>query len=350
MAFLEFNNVKISAVCACVPKNISKNAELTELMSEDEIEKMVKSIGIHEKRFVDDHVTSSDLCFHAAEDLIQTLSIDRESVDVLIFLSQTPDYITPATAPILQDRLGLSQNTACFDINLACSGYVYALSTAFLYASQPHVNRVLLLNGETFSKIVSKRDKVNYPLYGDAGTATLVEKSHKNSKSFFSLNSDGSGKDSVIVPAGGFRNPSSKETLQENEKEDGNFRNDHQVFMNGVDVFNFTMMRVPKAIKDLLKKTEMKLDEVDQIVFHQANKFMTDFFVKKLKFDLDKTPYCLGKYGNTSSCSVPLTLASEFSSEHARKNVVLSGFGGGLSWATALLNMEECSTYKVQEI
>jgi len=349
MASIKFNNVGISAISACVPKNIVDNKTLINILPEEEVVKTIENIGIKEKRFVDKNVCSSDLCFKAAEKLFSDNTIDRNSIDALIFLSQTPDYKIPATAPILQERLGLPKTTLCFDMNLGCSGYVFALSTAFAYASLNGVNRVLLLVGETFSKITSPLDKVNAPLYGDCGTATLVEKGNFD-ESYFILYSDGSGKDTVIIPAGECRNPTSIENLKEVEMEDGNIRSGHQIFMDGMDVFNFAISVVPKSIKEILTLTQNSLESIDYIIFHQANKFMTDFFAKRLKYSLDKVPYCIDKYGNTSSASIPLTLASELkSSDINNKKIILCGFGAGLSWGTVLIKFSQCHISSIIE-
>ena len=240
MAKIMYKNVGISAISACVPKNTSSNYDLHGLMPEEEIEKMVNSIGIKEKRFVDDNVCASDLCFKAAEKLFADNEIDRKSIDLLLFLSQTPDYKIPATSPSLQHRLGLPKSTACMDLSLGCSGYIYGLSTAFAYASIDGINRVLLLVGDTFSKIVNPKDKVNAPLYGDAGTATLIEKEN-NSSSYFLLNSDGKGEDAVKIPSGGYRFPVKAEDLTETVREEGNIRSNLEIYMNGMDVFNFAI-------------------------------------------------------------------------------------------------------------
>ena len=349
MATIKFNNVGISAISACVPKTIVDNKTLVDILPEEEVIKTIENIGIKEKRFADKDVCSSDLCFKAAEQLLNDNNIDRNSIDALIFLSQTPDYKIPATAPILQHRLGLPKTTLCFDMNMACSGYVYALSTAFAYASLQGINRVLLLVGETFSKITSPLDKVNAPLYGDAGTATLVEKGGF-SDSHFTLYSDGSGKDAVIIPAGGYRNPTTQDNLKEVEKEDGNIRSEHQIFMDGMDVFNFALSVVPRSIKEMINIAQITLDDVDYIIFHQANKFMTDFFVKKLKYPLAKVPYCIDRYGNTSSASVPLTIVSELKTDDLKgKKIILCGFGAGLSWATAFMEINNCNVSPIIE-
>lgn len=337
MAFLKFNNIGISAMSACVPKNIRKNSDLTYLMKGEELENLINTIGIKETRVSEPKVCASDLCYYAATELLETLKIPKESIDVLIFMSQDGDYKIPATAPSLQHRLGLPKSTAAFDINLSCSGYIYALSTAFAYASQDGINRVLLLDGETFSKLISMKDKSNAPLYGDAGTASLIEKGNFGN-SYFSLNSDGSGIDVLKIDAGGARNRTTSGNLAEVEVEDGNFRSPHQLYMDGMEVFNFAMMNVPKDIKSLLSFAGKELIDMDLIVFHQANKFMTDYFVKRLKYDINKVPYSIDRFGNTSSASIPLTCITEITGK-LRKNVVMTGFGAGLSWGSVLMDL-----------
>ena len=349
MANIKFDSAKIVAVSACVPKNVSSNLKPMYSATEQELRKSVDTIGIREKRFADDDVCASDLCYAAAKKLFTDNDIDPSTIDVLLFLSQTPDHKIPATSPILQHRLGLSKDTACLDLGLGCSGYVYALSTAFAYASMNGVNRVLLLVGDTFSKIVNQEDKINAPLYGDAGTATLVEKD-TSSEAFFHLMSDGSGFDSVILPAGQCRLPYSNETIKVNEDEGGSKRSDSQLYMNGMDVFNFTLRVVPKAIRQVLDFSEKSLEVVDLIILHQANKFITDFLIKKLKYDISKVPYCLEKYGNTSSPSIPLTISSELSKNSSDKsNIVLCGFGAGLSWGSVILDLNGAKISEVVE-
>lgn len=334
---------------ACVPKNIVSNRDLGYLIPESDIEKTIENIGIEERRVVDEDVCASDLCYKAAKQLIEDNDIDSNSIDVLLFMSQTSDYRIPATAPILQHRLGLAKETACLDLSLGCSGFVYALSTAFAYASMEGVNRVLLLDGETFSKIVNKRDKVDWPLYGDGATATLIEKGDFESSTFI-LQSDGSGEEAVKIFGGGMRNPVKTESVVEKEREEGNIRNDLEIYMDGMDVFNFAMSVVPKGVKEIAKITETTLDDIDWLVFHQANKFMTDFFAKRLKFNMDKVPYCIQKYGNTSSTSVPLTIVSELHDKiKDGDRVVMCGFGAGLSWATARVVFNGCHISPVIE-
>ena len=348
MATIRYEGVGIRAMSACVPRQVVSNKDLGYLIAEEEIEKTIENIGVVERRVVDDDVCASDLCYKAAEKLLEDNSIDPASIDVLLFMSQTSDYRIPATAPLLQHRLGLSTDTLCMDLSLGCSGYIFALSAAFAYASMKGVHRVLLLDGETFSKIVNRRDKVDWPLYGDGATATLVEKGDF-APSTFILKSDGSGRDAVII-RDGMRNKITPESCIEREEEDGNIRNGLEVFMDGMTVFNFAMKRVPKSIKEILEESGCTFEDVDWLVFHQANKFMTDFFTRKLKFDPAKVPYCIQKYGNTSSTSVPLTIVSELHDKlRDGHRVIMSGFGAGLSWATANIVFNKCTISPVIE-
>lgn len=346
MAIIKYKNVGIRAMSACVPKNIVYNKDLGYLIPEEEIEKTIQNIGVVERRVVDDDVCASDLCYKAALKLMEDNNIDPQSIDVLLFMSQTADYRIPATAPILQHRLGLSNETLCLDLSLGCSGFVFALSTAYAYANMGL--RVLLLDGETFSKIVNRRDKVDWPLYGDGATATLIEQGDFE-ESVFILKSDGSGKDAVIIHDG-MRNKITPESCVEKEEEEGNIRTGLEVFMDGMAVFNFAMKRVPKGIKEIVEVSGTTMEDIDWLVFHQANKFMTDFFTKKLKFNPEKVPYCIQKYGNTSSTSVPLTIVSELHDKlKDGDRVVMSGFGAGLSWGTVRIVFNGCKISPIIE-
>lgn len=339
-----FSGIKITGLSSCVPRKIVQNNESSCNMTSEEVRKLIENIGIKERRIADNDVTASDLCYRAGETLIEKLQIDRSEINALVFMSQTPDYLIPATAPILQSRLGLSHETACFDLGLACSGYVYALFVCYSLLQNRAINNVLLLDGETFSKHTNYLDKVNYPLYGDAGTATLISKCNNEDISYFSLNTDGSGYKAVIIESGAYRNPIDKEGLETISRGNGNSGRSNDIYMDAIEVFNFTMREVPKSVKKILSEAQMTINEVDYYCFHQANKFMTDFFAKKLKIPLEKMLYSLDVFGNTSSASIPLTL-----SHHQRnwskdpKRVLLSGFGGGLSWANAIITIEDAA-------
>ena len=321
------------------------------MMSDEEIQKAIQNIGIEERRIAEQDVCSSDLCFRAAQQLMTDNSIDPQSIDVLLFVSQTSDYHQPATAAVLQHKLGLSKNTIAFDINLACSGYVFGLSTAYAYLQNEGINRVLLLVGETMSKIVSRYDKVNTPLFGDAGTATLIEKGEWFGKSLFSLHTDGKGAEVMMIPDGGFRNPVTEDSFIEETDANGDKRTRLQFRMDGMAVFNFGMSEEPRDVKNIVEAAGMELSDIDLLIYHQANKFMTDFFTKWLKFDKAKTPYSIRKFGNTSSASIPLTIVTELKNAYPeRSNVILSGFGAGLSWGSALVNLTHCKISELVEL
>ena len=338
MALLKFNNVGMTAIAACVPPKVYDNHRLKDIIPEDDVEKLIKSIGIEERRFTEPDVTSSDLCFKAAQRLMEDNHIAPESIDMLLFLSLTADYVVPPTSSVLQHRLGLPQSCGCLDISLACSGFIYALSTAFAFVSNSGITRVLVCVGETMSKLANPRDKVNFPLYGDAGTACLVEKGDFGESTFL-LSSDGAGEHSVIIPYRGYRQLLTEDSLIDKEREDGNFRRDIDIYMDGIDTFNHAIKVIPKQVKELMGALEITPDDIDYVVSHQANKLMIDFIIKRLKIDPMKVPFCISKYGNTSCASVPLTLVSELEGKmEGTKRLLMTSIGAGWSYASVYLN------------
>lgn len=337
MAFIRYNNIGITAIAACVPSRVVSNYQLTDLMSEDNISRLVKSTGIEERRITDPGVTASDLCCKAAEKLIQDNNIDRNSIDLLIFSTMSHDYYLPQTGPILQDRLGLPHTTACVDMVYACTSFIYALSTAYAYVASTGINRALVLVGETMSKVSNPRDKVNYPLYGDAGTAFLVEKGDFG-ESIFQLTSNGAGAKYVITPCRGFRNPLTVDSLIDKEYEDGNIRKDVDVTMDGMETFNHAIYSIPKQVKNLMNEANISSEDIDYLVSHQANKLMVEYIIKKTKVDISKVPFCLDKYGNTSGASIPLTIVSELKDKlEGEKKLFFSAIGAGWSYGTAFI-------------
>ena len=339
----------MTAIAACVPKTIVSNMSLGYMMSDDAMERVVKSTGIEERRIADDDVCSSDLCVKAAERLMLDNQISPDSIDLLIFTTLTPDFVSPPTTPIIQKRLGLPPTTACIDLQFACSGYIYAMGVAYAMVSAPGINRALVLAGETMSKITSRRDRVNWPLYGDAGTATLVEKGDFG-ESVFELTADGVGQDFVKVPFRGFRNSLSENNLIDKEDAEGNFRRDIDITMDGMETFNHAITAIPRQIKALMKETGITGDDFDYLISHQANKMMIDFIVRKLKVSKDKVPFCLHKYGNTSCASVPLTIVSELEGKMAgEKKLLLSAIGAGWSFGTAFLTVKDLQVSPVIE-
>jgi len=341
MANLTFENIGIKALAAAVPANTIDNLSYTEHFPAEDVKEIVEKTGIKERRFVPDGMTASDLCFHAAQKLMEDNSIKPDEIDALIFVSQTPDYRMPASSVILQDRLGLPKTTMAFDLNLGCSAFVYGMSVAYSFMQQQGFKNVLLLDGETRSKVYHPKDRKTAFLFGDGGIAALIGKGDDYGKSYFSLNTDGSRQNLIKVDAGGYRNPSTPETLKEKVVDEyGNVRTDEHGYMNGADVFTFAIREIPKNIKATIADAGISKDEIDFVVLHQANEYMNNYLVKKLKLDSDKCPICLDKFGNTSSVSIPLTIATQLQDElkSDKKKLLLSGFGVGMSWATAVIN------------
>ena len=352
MAFLSYSNIGIAGIAACVPKHTIDNYHYTQYFPEDVVRKVVDKIGIYERRFADENTCASDLCYAAAERLIADMQVDKSEIDVLIFISQTPDYRMPATAFLLQERLGLPKTTMAFDLSLGCSAFLYGLSVGYSLLQQPHIRKVLLMDGETRSKVYSPKDRKTAFLFGDAGAAVLLERGEKYGKSYFSLNSDGSMADTIKIEGGGYRMPSSEETLRERVvDEHGNIRSLEHGYMDGDDVFNFVASKVPKDIKYLCAEVGEDMQSMDYYLLHQANNFMNQFLVKKLKLDAEKVPSSIAKFGNTSSVSIPLTIVSELLNQlSGNKKLMLSAFGVGLSWGTVILQTKDCHVSPLLEI
>lgn len=352
MAFLTFEGVGITALAAAVPKRVIKNYEYTEYFPADQVKEVVDKVGIYERRFADEKTCSSDLCFSAAERLIADTGVERSEIDLLIFISQTPDYRMPATSVILQHRLGLSEKTIAFDINLGCSAFLYGMSVVYSMMEKSGLQKALILDGETRSKVYSPKDRRTAFLFGDGGVAALVERNERFGKSYFSLNSDGSRADLIKINGGGYRNPSSVETLRERVVDEyGNIRNDEQGYMDGGDVFNFVIREIPRDIKQTLAFAGTDKEALDFYVFHQANNFINSYLAKKLKLDTKKIPSCVEKFGNTSSVSVPLTIASELRERMCgERKLLLSAFGVGMTWATAVVPFVDCKVSELVEV
>ena len=256
MAIVSFSGVGIKAMAAAVPSNRIDNYAYTQYFPADEVKEVVDKIGVYERRFADENTCSSDLCFAAAEKLFADNSIDRSEIDLLVFISQTPDYRMPATSVILQHRLGLQNSTIAFDINLGCSAFIYGMAVVYSMMEKTNLRKALLLDGETRSKVYSPKDRRTAFLFGDGGVAALIERNEKFGESFFSLNSDGSRENLIKINAGGYRIPSSPETLKEKVVDEyGNIRNEEQGYMNGGDVFTFVNREVPTDIKRMLEYT-----------------------------------------------------------------------------------------------
>lgn len=335
MAFLSVPSVKISGISVCVPANTEDN-RYSDLLTDEEKEKLIASTGILQKRVAPEGCCTSDLCFHAAEKLIEELGWEKSDIDALVFLSQTPDYILPATACVLQDRLHLSKECLAYDISLGCSGWVYGLMSVSSIVAQGSVRKALLLCGDLTTRTQSYKDKSSYPLFGDAGTCTAIEFSPEASGFKFHLATDGSGKDAIIIPEGGYRNPATKESLDFVDYGEGKIMTGLHARLDGMSVFSFAITQAPKSVNALCEKYKINKDDVDCYAFHQANLFLNETIRKKLRLPKEKVPYSLKLYANSSSATIPVTLVTEKRNElvNGHMNVIGCAFGVGLSWGS----------------
>jgi 3-oxoacyl-[acyl-carrier-protein] synthase-3 len=341
MAFFTIKNVAVKGIAASVPAHKEDQNDLP-FFSNEERQKLVASTGIESRRVSTREICTSDLCLKAAQLLIKDLNWEKDEIDALIFVTQTPDYILPATSCLLQHRLGLKQDCYTLDISLGCSGWIYGLSTIGSLLSSSGLKKGLLLVGDTPSKICSKEDKSTYPLFGDAGTATAVE-SAPNSDLKFHVSSNGEGSNAIIVPDGAYRNMVNQDSLIYQKIEENITRNKLQVILDGMDVFSFGTSEAPKSVDGLISNFDLDKETIDYFVFHQANMFMNEKIRKKLKIPVEKVPYSLSRFGNTSSATIPLTMVSEIEKELAgsKKKIIACGFGVGLSWGSVYFETDK---------
>lgn len=351
MATFTTTGIRISGLAACVPKREVSNYDY-KWVSAKEREQLVKTIGVEKRRHVDKGTTTSDMCQKAAEAVLEGLSVDRSQIKLLIFVSQTRDYFIPQTSGILQDKLGLPKSSVSIDISLGCSGYVYGLAMTAGMMNSFGIDKALLLVGDISSLNSAYRDKSTYPLFGDAGTATLLERDATAPSMHFSLEGDGSGYQAIIIPDGGMRNILSKKSFNYKKIAPGIYRTPLHVALDGIEVFNFSLREVVPNIRHLLKYSGEELSSFDYVVFHQANKLINDTLRKMLKLPPEKVPLSIGKYGNTSSASIPLTIISEIREviQERELRLLLSAFGIGLSWGTASLTMQKPFCPEILEI
>ncbi|MBI9035334.1 MAG: ketoacyl-ACP synthase III [Bacteroidales bacterium] len=336
MAIFSINNTRIAGIAACVPKNEVSNMDY-DFTTEKERKLYVKTTGIEKRRVAQKGLTTSDLCFEAAEKLISELDWNKEDIELLVFISQSGDFILPATATILQDRLGLPKTCMAYDVGLGCSGFVYGLSQVSSLVQTGAAKKALLLVGDISTATASYRDKSTFPLFGDAATATAIEYKEESSPIHFNLMSDGSGYDAIIIPDGGLRNFINEDSFKEKKYGEGIYRTGIQVALDGIKVFTFSQKEVVPNIRALVETTlEKSLEEMDYFVLHQANLLMNNSIRRKMKLEKEKFPLSIDRFGNTSSASIPLTIVTELREELQSKeaNMLLCGFGVGLSWGS----------------
>lgn len=321
----------IRAICSSVPVRRFDNLAETTAFDPKEVDKVVKMAGVRTRHIAPENICSSDLCVAAARRVLEKLQWAPDSIDTLIFVTQSPDYLLPSTSCLAHRDLGLSDHCAAFDVGLGCSGYPYALWLATMMLSGGGLKRVLVLHGETPSRFADRSDRAVALLFGDAGSATALEANPSNEGSNwgFNLHTDGNGWKDLIIEGGGFRDrtPADARKLC--------------VAMNGANVFNFTIKRVPSLVEETLRTFAVPQESIDYFVLHQSNLFIMKHLAKKMQVPEAKLPYTIQRFGSTGGPSIPLTITQgglTRPTDRALK-LMLVGYGVGLSWGSALIDL-----------
>lgn len=355
MATARISGVRLKGLVTALPRNEVALSDEARLFDGNlaQVERLKKTIGLDRRRVVPEGMTAADLAEAAVRELLGQTETDPGTVDGIFMVTQTPDYLQPGNAVLLQGRIALPTTCAAMDLNLGCSGYVYGLWAAHSFLACGGLKRVILVVGDTVSRIVSADDRALRPLFGDAACATLLEAAPDAPEAVFDLQSDGTGYQSLWQPGGAFREPWSAETAEARVLGEGIRRSRCQLHMDGAEIFNFSLKVEPRAISDMLEATGWEADAVDGYVFHQANRYIIDNIRRRLKLPAEKVPAgTVERYGNQSSASIPVTLTDHYGAELERQphRFILSGFGVGLSWATCAIELPPLACNRLIEI
>lgn len=324
-----------------LPEKVVTNEEIVQNFPEWSVDKIASKVGVNARHIAGENETAKDMAVKAAERLFTETDIPRESIDFVLFCTQSPDYLLPTSACIIQHDLQLRKNIGALDFNLGCSGYVYGLSLAKGLVVSGVARNVLLLTGETYSKHLHPKDKGNRTIFGDAATVTVVSTSGWAEIGNFSLGTDGTGAPNLMVRTGGMRCSEKQGDLTFDEN--GNPVSSDYLYMNGSEIFTFTLDNVPPLVKATLAANGREKDEVNLFVFHQANKYMLDFLRRKIKIAPERFYYALSEYGNTVSNTIPIALhdARQDGTIKSGMSIMIAGFGVGYSWGATILNIVE---------
>lgn len=337
--------VQISAISASLPSTIIKLDHDFLGIQNDEIEKIKEVTGIQSVRYAPLNVTAADLCMSAALHLKHMNPEYFNDVDGLLFVSQSRDYILPNTSALLQSKLGLAQTCLALDLPSGCAGYIHGLFVASLLISSGCCQRVLLLAGETNSRLISHRDKTVSMIFGDGGSATILSKDPQASL-YFNIKTDGSGFEKIIIPHGGCRNPVLANSLAATDRGNGNYRSEVDMYMDGMSVFNFAITEAPRLILETLADLKIDSQDLDVLALHQANLLMVNQISKKCNVAREKAPFSATFTGNTGPASIPILLTDLFQgSTHNLTRSLLCGFGVGLTWGTCFGDLSNASIY-----
>ena len=316
----------------------NENTQIDSILLEKRIKKLEKSTGIKERHVASKNETALDLALTAGKKVLD--NYDKDKIDFLILCTESPEYYLPHGSGILQDKLDLKKDIGAFDYNLGCSGFIYGLVFAKSLIYTDIANNVLLISSDTYSKYINPKDKANRSIFGDAATATIIEKSEEEQIGKFVLGTDGSGYKNLIVPNGGLRNRYNP-NAEEIDDGAGNIRTENNFYMNGPEVFNFTIKVVPKLFLDILKENKTNLEDLDYVIFHQANKYINEYLRKKISIPEEK--YCIDLLhtGNTVSNTIPIAIKNSLDNKIIKKDdkVLLAGFGVGYSWGGTIITI-----------
>lgn len=328
----------IRAISVHLPEKILDNAELVRQFGTWTEQKILAKTGITKRHVVEGELVS-DLATAAGERLFAEHGIDRSEVDFLLLCTECPDYFLPATACIVQDRLGLRRNVGAFDYNLGCSGFIYGLAVAKGLIVGGLARNVLLITSDTISRAVHPRDKSTRTIFGDAAAAVLIDGDDAGGIGEFSLGTDGSGASKLIIPAGAWAQPSSEETRAETTNRWGNTRTPENLYMDGPEILNFTLEVAPPCMDEILKKNGAALDDIKLVVLHQASITVLEKLRDELGIPEEKFVVDIGEYGNTVSCTIPIALRDAEADGRVKSGdrVLVMGFGVGLSWGGTVL-------------
>lgn len=349
-----FKNKKISAVLSVVPKEVYRFDDEYPLvkLTEEKARRFKKMMSLDRHRIAPPEVCSSDLCQFGLQKLIDDGVLKKEDIGALVFISQTPDYSMPPTSNVIQGKMGLGHDMICLDINQGCTGFVLGLMQAFMLLEIPAVKKVVLLNGDTCSKQMDRCNRVSYPLTGDAGSVTVIERCEEENPIYMDVKNDGSRYKAILIPAGRYRKPSTPETLKLYEKEEGVMINEEHIHMDGAAIFNFTMGEVPVQVDDILAFSGDTRESIDHFMFHQPNPFILKQMADKMKISLDKLPNnIVSLFGNCSSVTIPLNMAYNCGEQLQRESrrVCFSAFGVGLAWIATVMNVGPLDVCKIVE-
>ena len=331
------NNSKIKLIASYFPEGILTNEMISKEFPAWNPVKIEEKIGVVQRHIVSENETSLDLAYNAASKILE--KYDKNKIGFVILCTQSPEYLLPTTACVLQSKLGLGKNVGAFDFNLGCSGYIYGLALSKSLIMANITKSVLLVMSETYTKYINDLDFANRSIFGDAATATIIEYDEKEYIHEFVFGTDGEGASNLIIPNGGARNKYNKDSIL--EEVNGNKRTDNDLFMNGPEIFNFTIATIPKLVNDVLEKNNLEVSDVDYFIFHQANKFMLDYLRKKLKVPTEKFYNNIMNTGNTVSSTIPIALKDCLENDVIKPGdkVLLCGFGVGYSWGATVITI-----------